>query len=97
MTSEFGKEANKMRIMNLWERLGYAEGEEKGREEGIKEGEEKGALLMLLRFLRRKFGEIPSDLVSRLESLRRPEQLEAVMDSAIVANTLEDIELPEVP
>ena len=100
-----------MKIMNLWERFGYEKGQEeglekglekgleegieKGREEGIKEGEEKGALLMLLRFLRRKFGEIPADLVSRIESLHNPEQLEAVMDSAIIANTLSDIELPE--
>ena len=115
ITSEFGKEPEKMKIMNLWERFGYEKGQEeglekglekgleegieKGREEGIKEGikegEEKGALLMLLRFLRRKFGEIPADLVSRIESLHNPEQLEAVMDSAIIANTLSDIELPE--
>ena len=62
------------------------EAEEKGEAKGeVKEGQR-----MLIRLLSRKFGELPSFLLSDLEAITTADQLEELLDSAVDSSSLED-------
>ncbi len=56
---------------------------------GIQQGVQQGARQQLIRVLRRRFGEIPQEVETRLES-ESVEQLENLMDSAIAVSSLDE-------
>lgn len=67
-----------------WERMARAEGVQ----EGLQEGLQRGTLRQLLRVLRKQFGEVPEEVEARLHNLE-PEQIEALTDEALDADSLE--------
>ena len=56
---------------------------------GAARGRLEGEKLMLLRLLTRKFGDLPSALLSKLETVTSVEQLESLLDTAMDAATLD--------
>lgn len=60
------------------------------------EGKQEGAILLLVRLLAHRFGEIPEAIREQLQTLSL-EQLTALMDSAMTAASLHDFvdHLPE--
>ncbi len=71
-------------IMNL--SPAYLKQREEWRQEGLQEGE----VTLLLRLLRRRFGEIAPDLEQRITSLSIP-QLEALVDDQLDFSNLDDL------
>lgn len=51
-------------LAQMWEQRGWQKGEQRG----LQKGEQTGESRMLLRMLRRRFGELPQAVVSRVES-----------------------------
>lgn len=74
---ELEEEEKTMPYVTSWERMGYARGLTEGREEGREEGEKK----LVIRLLRRKFGEVDEKLLRRVNrlSLDQVEQLSEVL------------------
>ena len=74
---------------------GRVEGRAKGREEGRAKGHEEGrvteARSTLLRQLTRRFGEVPADLASIIESTHDLERLAGWLDQVVTAERLEDV------
>ncbi len=67
---------------------GLREGMEKGLEEGLEQGLREGAERQLLRVLNHRFGSVPPDVEAALHSCD-VEQLEALLDEALVSDSLE--------
>ncbi len=86
-------EGRKEGLEEGWER-GRAEGRQEGRQEGRREGREEGraeerrAMLRLL--LRRRFGAIPDDLQSRIETAP-PETLKRLFEAALEVDDPSDL------
>ena len=70
---------------------GRKQGKEEGKEEGKKEGERKGRLSMVMRLLKKRFGEIPSATSSQVENLTI-EDLEGFAEDIFDFDSLEDID-----
>ncbi len=64
----------------------YLQQREEWRQEGLQEGEKK----ILLRLLKRRFGEISPDLEQRITNLSIP-QLEALVDAQLDFSNLDDL------
>ncbi|BAY39153.1 hypothetical protein NIES2111_35030 [Nostoc sp. NIES-2111] len=60
-----------------------------GLHQGIQQGIQQGMQRQLVRLLQRRFGEIPQELVVRLEG-ESVEKLESLMDTAIAVNSLDE-------
>jgi hypothetical protein len=75
-------------IMNL--SPAYLKQREEWRQEGLQEGRQEGEVTLLLRLLRRRFGEIAPDLEQRITSLSIP-QLEALVDAQLDFSNLDDL------
>ena len=77
-------------------REGLREGEEKGRKKGLQEGEKsgrkKGMRSMLLRLLAQRFGKLPLQVRRQVAALRSASELERLLDRALVAGSLEELE-----
>jgi hypothetical protein len=77
---------------------GRLEGERKGRNEGRNEGRSEAAIetrqQTLVRLLRRRFGDVPADLVSAVEATTDVEQLDTWLDRLVTAGTLDELEIP---
>lgn len=69
-------------------RITYAE--QKGEERGEKKGEKKGETRLVMRLLKKRFGEIPTALSSQIEQLEL-EDLESLGEDLIEFNSLEDL------
>lgn len=73
-------------------RVAYAE--EKGRKEGKEEGKEEGkleqAIALIMRLLKKRFGEIPEEISGKIESLS-VEDLESLGEDFLDFNSLEDL------
>jgi hypothetical protein len=48
---------------------------------------------VLLRQMRRKFGELPEGVTARIESITEPEELDALSDRILDADSLEEMGL----
>ncbi len=72
----------------------FNEGREKGLAEGLEKGLEKGRLAearaSILRILTRRLGDAGPDTASRLEAIGSLQTLEALVEDAAIAPTLED-------
>ncbi|OUL23504.1 hypothetical protein BV378_21405 [Nostoc sp. RF31YmG] len=67
------------------------EAKEQGREEGREVGREQEARSLILRQLKRRFGELPDELQTQIQVLSL-EQLEALADALLDFSTLADLE-----
>lgn len=72
------------------EETGREKGLVAGRQAGHREGLQEGQALALRRLLTRRFGALPEDLGARIQGAR-PEDLEAWLDRALEAVSLEEI------
>ncbi|OUL27616.1 Rpn family recombination-promoting nuclease/putative transposase [Nostoc sp. 106C] len=67
------------------------EAKEQGREEGREVGREQEARSLILRQLKRRFGELPDELQTQIQALSL-EKLEALADALLDFSTLADLE-----
>jgi predicted transposase/invertase (TIGR01784 family) len=68
----------------------FVKGKQEGIEEGIEEGVNQGELLLVNRLLKRKFGELPPDLLSQIENLPRS-ILENLGEALLDFNSISDL------
>jgi hypothetical protein len=64
---------------------------EQGRNQGRAEGRAEGVRGMLLRLLHSRFGELPPDLIRRLEGTTDAQKLQALFDQALALDKIEDL------
>ena len=67
------------------------EGEERGEARGEVRGEVRGKAEFLIRFLYRKFELVPEDIIEKINSIYHIDQLDALLDCAIAAKTIDDV------
>jgi len=72
--------------LDLWAQQFQQEGREEGRQEGLKTGE----ALALQKLLAKRFGTLPTDLVSLIGSAST-EQLERWLDRVLDADSLDEV------
>lgn len=72
-----------------WYQEILTEGEQKGLKQGLEQGLEQGARRQLIRVLQRRFGEIPQQVKTSLET-QSIEELENLMDAAIAVSSLDE-------
>lgn len=72
-------------------REGERQGRQKGRQEGLQEGLKQEALTLALRLLRRRFGELETRIVAKVQELSR-EQLEELAEDLLDFSELEDLD-----
>jgi len=95
------KEAKKMatshvdRIMEEGREEGRQEGRQEGRNEGRNEGVVLGKQQTLLRLLRKKFGDLPTGMVERVQAIASAESLDYLLDQVLEARTLDEMDLPD--
>ena len=75
---------------------GITKGRAEGRAEGITEGEELGKMSgkreVLLKLLHRQFADVPDDITLAINATESHARLDALVDEALNAETLDDIE-----
>ena len=79
---------------SIWQEAkqeGTREGERKGRQEGLQEGLKQEALTLAMRLLRRRFGELETRIVAKVQELSR-EQLEELAEDLLDFSELEDLD-----
>jgi hypothetical protein len=69
-------------------------GEQKGRTEGRIEASVKTRQQTLVRQLRKRFGDVPRGVVRAVESTSNVARLDDWLDRLVVANTLDELEIP---
>ncbi|MDJ1177671.1 Rpn family recombination-promoting nuclease/putative transposase [Roseofilum sp. BLCC_M91] len=69
-------------------RITYAE--EKGRKQGKKEGKKEQAIALIMRQLKKRFGEMPKEISDQIESLSI-EHLESLGEDFLDFNSLDDV------
>jgi flagellar biosynthesis/type III secretory pathway protein FliH len=65
------------------------QGIEQGLEQGLEQGIEQGLEKSILRVLQRRFGELPSEVRTKLDGLTAAE-LESLLDEALVVTSLQE-------
>jgi len=76
--------------LDEWEAEFLQRGRQAGREEGLQEGRQEGEAALLLRLLRRRFGEVPSSVTDRLK-VAEPAELEGWCDRLLEARSLREL------
>ncbi|QSF48228.1 Rpn family recombination-promoting nuclease/putative transposase [Thermosynechococcus sp. TA-1] len=69
---------------------GLEEGRQEGRQEGLEQGLQQGETLVVLRLLRRRFGELPAGLEERIRQLPAYE-IEALAEALLDFTALEEV------
>ncbi|MGK7925662.1 MAG: Rpn family recombination-promoting nuclease/putative transposase [Spirulina sp.] len=74
-------------------KIAYAEeqGRKKGREQGRQQGRQEGEIALILRLLKKRFGEIPVEISSKIEALSI-ERLETLGEDFLDFKNVEDLE-----
>ncbi len=75
-----------MRYVTTGERIGYERGIQEGRQEGIQEGE----VTLILRLLKKRYGELSPELHQRIQSLSL-NQLEALGEALLDLGSMADL------
>ena len=90
---DYEREELHMKYVTSAERIGMQRGMEKGMEKGMEEGMKKGESTLLLRQLRRKFRQIPTIYIDKIEAAD-PETLlkwgESILDAEAVEEVFKD-------
>ncbi len=81
-----------MRYVTSIERLAMQEGREEGREEGLEEGRQAGMREMVAETLRTRFGEVPEEVIGRINQIQDIEVLKMLQRQAVLADTLAEFE-----
>jgi hypothetical protein len=55
--------------------------------------EQKGKKEIILRLLQRKFGPLPDKIVQKVQAITAPNVLEQLVDQAVMANTLAEMDI----
>ena len=79
-----------MRYVTTGERIGYERGIQEGRQEGIQEGRQEGELTLILRLLKKRYGELSPELHQRIQSLSL-NQLEALGEALLDLGSMADL------
>ncbi len=77
--------------LNLEETRVYRDAEAVGERKGLVKGREQEARSLILRLLKRRFGELPDEPQTQIQALS-VEQLEALADALLDFSTLADLE-----
>ena len=80
-----------MKVVNPWEEQGIRTGEQRGEERGVRVGEERGTRAVLVRQLTRKFGQLPTDVHEKIDSLSQ-DKLGQLADAVLEFSALEDVQ-----
>jgi hypothetical protein len=64
-------------------------GIKQGIEQGVQQGIEQGVQQAILRTLRRRFGEVPDEVLEQVTGISDPDRLASVLDAAVDARTLD--------
>jgi predicted transposase/invertase (TIGR01784 family) len=87
--SVFADPAVKEAIVTAAEKL-IEKGRREGLEQGLQQGLQQGQAAMILSQLRRRFGDVPRELIGRVES-SEPAALERIAERLLEAATLSDV------
>ena len=79
-----------MRYVTTGERIGYERGIQEGRQEGIQEGIQEGELTLILKQLKKRYGELSPELQQRIQSLSL-NQLEALGEALLDLGSMADL------
>jgi predicted transposase YdaD len=87
-----------MRYVTTGERIGYERGIQEGRQEGIQEGRQEGRqegiqegeLTLILKQLKKRYGELSPELQQRIQSLSL-HQLEALGEALLDLGSMADL------
>jgi predicted transposase YdaD len=83
-----------MRYVTTGERIGYERGIQEGRQEGIQEGRQEGRqegeLTLILKQLKKRYGELSPELQQRIQSLSL-NQLEALGEALLDLGSMADL------
>ena len=80
-------------MVNIYEQRGIEKGIAKGIEQGIAEGLMLGQQRTLIGQLRRRFGDLPAEIVARVEAVRDPGKLDDLAARVLDAPSLEEMGL----
>lgn len=80
-----------MQTIAQWlEERGMDRGLKEGRKEGLKEGHKEGQHDLLLRLLRKRFGELPAGVVARIDAADEP-SIARWAEQLLTAGTLDAV------
>jgi len=79
----------KIGLMNSWEKAGW----DRGIEQGIERGIERGKHDLIVRQIRRKFGEQPTQLIDQVMAIDDDSRLDDLAERLITAATIDDLGL----
>lgn len=82
-----------MGMAKSWAETSFAEGLEQGIEQGLERGRLDTEQQLLLRLLRRKFGELPEAVEARVRSTTDTSWLEGCVDRLLDVGSLADLGL----
>lgn len=74
-------------MLTEWERRGFSKGKNAGLLNGKRE--------TLIRLMTRKFGEIPGDVITRIENMNEPDALDEIAYRVMEASSLQEMNLGE--
>ena len=72
---------------------GMAQGLEQGMAQGIEQGETRAKQAALLKLLQHKFRSVPETMITQIQAIQDPAQLDAIFEKSLTAETLEDIDI----
>ena len=72
---------------------GMAQGIEQGMAQGIEHGETRAKQAALLKLLKHKFRSVPETMITQIQAIQDPAQLDAIFEKSLTAETLEDIDI----
>jgi len=75
---------------------GIEQGIERGIEQGIEQGVVRGKREALLRLMHHRFGELPEEVIRRIELLMNSDELDRLFDRAVDSASLESVGLSGV-
>ena len=68
-------------------------GIEQGMAQGIEQGETRAKQASLLKLLKHKFRNVPETMITQIQAIQDPAQLDAIFEKSLTAETLEDIDI----
>ncbi|MEM7587085.1 MAG: DUF4351 domain-containing protein [Acidobacteriota bacterium] len=82
-----------MTMTELWKKQGLESGLEQGLEQGKQQGRAEGARALMIQLLVQKFGALSSDVETRINALKTPDEIQRLAERMFQAESLEDLGL----